>query len=216
MVLEEALLILICNLEFMKKTSFFLLLIVIAFALVSSYYATLNGSGASLFTRMLGMSAFMLLILSLIIGPLNLVWPHIAELIETRRAVGLASFVFVLAHLLLVMMSYFSWDISRLISSPAPIFGTLATLVFIPLAITSSDYALRKLGIWWKRIQRFNYLAFVFVLGHFLIQGKFLGGARGPNEMEWLFLGLAIVAIILQIRGFMIIRGRMQKAKTKS
>jgi sulfoxide reductase heme-binding subunit YedZ len=199
----------------MKKTSFFLLLILIAIAVVSSYYATLDGSGQSLFIRMLGMVAFMLLILTLILGPLNLVWPHIAELIETRRAIGLASFVFVIAHLLLVVMFYFKWDIGNLVATPKAIYGTLATLIFIPLAITSSDFALRKLGLWWKRIQRFNYLAFVFVLGHFVINANMLGGARGTNEMEWLFLGLAIVAILLQIKGFLMVRSRMKKAKSK-
>jgi sulfoxide reductase heme-binding subunit YedZ len=196
----------------MKKTSFLLLLILLAIAIISSYYASLDGTAQSLFIRMLGMAAFMLLSITLILGPLNLIWPHIAELIETRRAVGLATFVFVLAHLSLVSMFYFKWDVVRLLSSTPLIFGTLATLIFIPLALTSSDYALRALGPWWKRIQRFNYLAFVFVLGHYLINGKFLGGPRAPNEMEWLFLGLAIVAIILQIRGFLIIRGRMKKA----
>jgi sulfoxide reductase heme-binding subunit YedZ len=165
---------------------------------------------------MLGLIALMLLSLTLILGPLNLAWPHIAELIETRRAVGLSSFVFVLAHLILVIMLYFNWDVMKILATPKGIFGTLATLIFIPMALTSSDYALGKLGRWWKRIQRFNYLAFVFVLGHFLINGNFLGGSKSPNEMEWLFLGLIIAAILLQIRGFMIVRERMQKAKKQA
>ena len=44
--------------------------------------------------------------------------------------------------------------------------GWLAFAIFIPLAATSMDYAVRKLGIWWKPLQRWTYAAAVLTLLH--------------------------------------------------
>lgn len=44
--------------------------------------------------------------------------------------------------------------------------GWLAFLVFIPLAATSNDWALRKLGTVWKPLQRWTYAAAVLTLLH--------------------------------------------------
>ena len=44
--------------------------------------------------------------------------------------------------------------------------GWLAFAVFIPLAATSMDYAVRRLGKWWKPVQRWTYAAAVLTLLH--------------------------------------------------
>lgn len=44
--------------------------------------------------------------------------------------------------------------------------GWLAFAVFIPLALTSTDYAVRRMGRWWKPLQRWTYAAAVLTLLH--------------------------------------------------
>lgn len=44
--------------------------------------------------------------------------------------------------------------------------GWLAMLIFVPLAATSMDYAVRRLGRWWKPVQRLTYAAAVLTLLH--------------------------------------------------
>jgi len=44
--------------------------------------------------------------------------------------------------------------------------GWLAFAVFIPLAATSMDFAVRKMGIWWKPLQRWTYAAAALTLLH--------------------------------------------------
>jgi len=44
--------------------------------------------------------------------------------------------------------------------------GWAAFAIFIPLAATSMDYAVRKLGLWWKPLQKWTYASAVLVLLH--------------------------------------------------
>ena len=48
--------------------------------------------------------------------------------------------------------------------------GWLAFAIFLPLAATSFDAAVRWLGPRWKTLQRFTYAAAVLVLAHWAVQ----------------------------------------------
>lgn len=49
--------------------------------------------------------------------------------------------------------------------------------MFVPLALTSNDASVRKLGRRWKTLQRFVYLAAVATLAHWLFVSRGVGPA---------------------------------------
>jgi DMSO/TMAO reductase YedYZ heme-binding membrane subunit len=92
----------------------------------------------------------------------------------------------------------------------------LAFLILALMTITSTDWALKKLGFFkWKTIQRLVYIAFALSLAHFLLSTKGLFVAVGNqifvNAAEVALLALAGIVIILQVLGFF----KMRSLKTK-
>lgn len=88
-------------------------------------------------------------------------------MVKNRRYFGVAAFAYAALHTLFYILKLNSFD--RVISELSDFYiwtGWLAFLIFIPLAATSMDYAVRKLGTWWKPLQRWAYAAAVLTLLH--------------------------------------------------
>ncbi|MEW6722613.1 MAG: ferric reductase-like transmembrane domain-containing protein [Candidatus Micrarchaeota archaeon] len=193
----------------MQKSSMMFFLILAALALLGAYYATLEGEQSALLVRFLGAAAFMLLCFSLIIGPLFVFRPkEFAPLVEPRRAVGLSAFVFVLVHGILVTSLYFGWDVQTMLSFQPLLFGTIAALIIVVIATVSNDFALAKLGKWWKRIQQLNYIAFALSLLHFFFVSGLAGGPKPVTAAIYFLLGMGIVTVLMQVAGFLARRSK--------
>ncbi len=84
-------------------------------------------------------------------------WP-----IKLRRMLGLFTFFYASLHLLTYVWldQFFAWgDILRdIIKRPFILVGMLAFLLLVPLAITSNQRMMRKLGRYWKRLHQLVYL----------------------------------------------------------
>jgi sulfoxide reductase heme-binding subunit YedZ len=84
-----------------------------------------------------------------------------------RRYFGVAAFAYAAVHVVAYVMNEASLD---KILAEATQFdlatGWLAFVVFIPLAATSMDLMVRKLGTWWKPLQRWTYAAAILTLLH--------------------------------------------------
>lgn len=84
-----------------------------------------------------------------------------------RRYFGVAAFGYAGIHTAAYVMKEASLD---KILAEATQFdlatGWLAFVIFIPLAATSMDYAVHKLGPWWKPLQRWTYAAAILTLLH--------------------------------------------------
>lgn len=84
-----------------------------------------------------------------------------------RRYFGVAAFAYAILHTLFYVLDKAALDV---IVRELPRFyiwtGWLAFAIFIPLGVTSMDYAVRKLGLWWKPLQRWTYAAAVLTLLH--------------------------------------------------
>ncbi len=110
------------------------------------------------------------LIVSLMITPLMMLfkgarWPR--WLMKRRRYLGVAAFGYALAHTILYLIdegavAFTGGEISKLYIWT----GWLAFLIFVPLAVTSTDGWVRALGTRWKALQRFVYGAAVLTLVH--------------------------------------------------
>ncbi|WP_417809513.1 sulfite oxidase heme-binding subunit YedZ [Thioclava sp.] len=110
------------------------------------------------------------MIVSMMITPLMMLfkgarWPR--WLMKRRRYLGVAAFGYALAHTILYLIdegavAFTGGEISKLYIWT----GWLAFLIFVPLAVTSTDGWVRALGTRWKTLQRFVYGAAVLTLVH--------------------------------------------------
>lgn len=101
--------------------------------------------------------------------------PRLARYWYIRRSLGVMGFVFILFHALSVILVIYSGDLAGLVYSLNPlenpiIFGILAFPIFFVMAITSTDWAVAKLGYaHWKNIHRLVYFGYLSAVFHFLL-----------------------------------------------
>ena len=84
-----------------------------------------------------------------------------------RRYFGVAAFGYAALHTLAYVLA--EGTVDRVLAEATEfdmLTGWLAFFIFIPLAATSMDYAVRRLGTWWKPLQRWTYGAAVLTLLH--------------------------------------------------
>ncbi|SEL63216.1 sulfoxide reductase heme-binding subunit YedZ [Roseovarius azorensis] len=123
--------------------------------------------------RELGEVALQLLIICLSITPLRR-YPGI-NLIRFRRAFGLLVFYYVSLHLLVwlvldVQIMAQIW--ADIIKRPYVTVGFTAFLLMIPLAVTSNNWSVRRLGPGWRRLHRLTYVVAVLGAVHFIWLSK--------------------------------------------
>ncbi len=211
----------------MDKPSFLFLLIMAGTASIFAYEAFwpvfIPSSGFMLppstgFVDALALSAFFILCVSLLIGPVAVLWPKAGvPLLGSRRAVGLAAFVFSLLHAILAIGLLYGFNLGILFGNFSLMAGAAALLVLLGLALTSSDWATHKLGAKrWKFVQYFNYLAFVLSMVHFIGNGQGIPNMNGiPANIHLaatLLLFLGLLTILVQVAGFLARHRRSHEA----
>jgi len=111
-----------------------------------------------------------LLIVTMMITPLAMIFRGkgwTCWLKKNRRYFGVAAFAYAALHTVFYLIDRGS--LSRVLGHIDRIWiwtGWIAFLIFIPLALTSADKWVRELGTWWKPLQRWTYVAALFVLVH--------------------------------------------------
>jgi methionine sulfoxide reductase heme-binding subunit len=123
----------------------------------------------------LGLWALRFLVASLAITPLR----QIAglNLLRYRRALGLLAFYYAVLHLLTYLVLDQGLDIDAIISDILKrlyiTIGMAAFLILVPLAVTSNNPAIKRLGAkLWQRLHRLTYLAAILAVLHFLMSVK--------------------------------------------
>jgi sulfoxide reductase heme-binding subunit YedZ len=105
--------------------------------------------------------AIRMLVLSLAITPIRYLF-NTAVVWQYRRMIGLYAFFYATLHLLVFLMFLLQWrwaDIgTEIVERPFITIGFAAYILMLPLAMTSFNYAQRKLGRNWKRIHRTVYV----------------------------------------------------------
>jgi len=143
----------------------------------------------------LGLVALQLVVAGLAITPLrrNLG----INLLRFRRAVGLLAFTYVGLHLA-VWLFLDVQDAARIgadiLKRPFVTVGFAAFVLMIPLAVTSNDLALRRLGPRWRRLHRLVYPAAVLGAVHFVWL------AKGFQIEPLLYLATILVLLALRVR----------------
>ncbi len=121
-------------------------------------------------TRSLGTWALSFLLITLTVTPLRKLsgWSGI---MRVRRMLGLTAFFYALSHWLsyLWLDQFFDWSeiLKDLVKRPFITFGMATFLLLLPLALTSTDAAMRRLKRNWQRLHRLVYPAAVLAVCHY-------------------------------------------------
>ena len=140
-----------------------------------------------------GYNTLLLLILSLAITPLRKLFPRLSWLIKFRRLLGLFAFFYGTVHLLTYVALYSNFSIPAMLDDIAKrkfiTIGAITWLLLLPLAATSTNWAIRKLGGKnWNRLHKLVYLAAICGIIHYWWQVK--PGVLAPLNMT---ISLAIL-----------------------
>jgi sulfoxide reductase heme-binding subunit YedZ len=137
-------------------------LIPLALLVVGAFAGTLGANPIERITHRTGLTTLILLLCGLAITPLRRL-TGVLWLIQYRRLVGLFAFFYGCLHLLtyLWLDQMFSprsiaHDVAK---RPFITMGTLAWLLLLPLALTSTQKAIRALGKRWMLLHRLVYAA---------------------------------------------------------
>jgi len=120
-----------------------------------------------------GETSARLLIAALMVTPLMLLtkgarW--VRWLQARRRYIGVAAFLYALAHLVFYVIDLADLDVILGEALLTGIWtGWAAFAAMLAMAITSNDAAVRRLRAGWKRLQRLAYPAAVLTLVHWLV-----------------------------------------------
>ncbi|WP_199553312.1 protein-methionine-sulfoxide reductase heme-binding subunit MsrQ [Sandaracinobacteroides hominis] len=146
--------------------------------------------------NLLGLTALRCLLACLAVTPVFKLsgWTPVMSL---RRMLGLWAFAYAVAHLLFYMAMELDFSLTLLLKEVAKrqfiLFGMLALLSMLPLALTSTRAAIKRLGgRAWQRLHRLVYLAGLAAAVHFILRVK------GFQLEPWVYL--VVLVLLLAIR----------------
>jgi len=117
----------------------------------------------------LGLLALQLLIAGLAVTPARRYLR--LNLIRFRRALGLLAFIYVSLHLLVWLVldvGILSQIWADILKRPYITIGMAGFACLVPLAATSNNFSIRKLGATWRKLHRLTYLAAILAGVHFI------------------------------------------------
>lgn len=173
--------------------AFWVLLALPSFAMING---ALSGGDLEGLLHPTGEFAARFMIIAMMLTPLRMLFPKsrtVLWLMRRRRYLGVAAFGYAALHTL-----YYVIDLGSLSAVMAEFTqlgiwtGWVAFVIFVPLAMTSNNASLRRLGRSWKTLQRFVYAAAVATLLHWI----FIHNNVGPALVHFLPLaGLEIYRV---------------------
>jgi len=123
------------------------------------------------------------------------------EFLKRRRALGLYSFLHVSLHVMVFVDLDYGFNLSQVYALVTEklylVVGTIALLILIPLAVTSFDYFIHRMGRNWKRLHWLIYPAAILSLLHYaLAQKGDLFTLRG-NILKPFLLGILLILLFI-------------------
>ena len=122
-----------------------------------------------------GKTALNLLMITLMSTPLRVISGNILWQ-KPRRMLGLFAFAYALLHFVIYAVLELELDVNdlgrELTRRPFIIVGTIALLALLPLAATSTDRMMRRLGKRWQRLHSLIYPITILAIWHYYWQVK--------------------------------------------
>lgn len=191
-------------------------------------FAAIHGEWSPMhrWNRALADASLVLVALSMGLGPLARLLRPAVLVLPYRRESGIYGCLLALAHAGIILVGWVEWDLMRLFGfewHPEPLsyvmfqhgfglanaIGIAALLLAILLATTSSDAAMRRLGVsgwkflqmgvlplWWLSVAHVAYFLFM----HFL---SFHRATPEPNPLQYWFVGLVVLVLGLRLAAYL-------------
>lgn len=157
--------------------------------------------------HMTGEFALRFLILTLLVTPLKQAfnWKWIGAF---RRPLGLAAFTYALAHfqayLILEAQYEFGYFLDDIVERKYIVAGSVAFLLMVPLALTSNNFSVSKLGgKTWKKLHFLVFPLTLAAIAHLYLQ------TRGDKTVPLVYLGVVLALFAWRI-GYKIVTKRRQ------
>ena len=181
------------------KSALFLVCLIPAFLLWRGFELdTLGANPIETVTRSLGEWTLRFLLITLTVTPLRK-YTGWHWFIRLRRMLGLFTFAYGLSHLLTYVWldQFFDWEAiaKDIIKRPFITVGFAALMLMLPLAVTSSNFAIRKLGgRRWQSLHRSIYPIAILGCVHFWWLVK--------KDVTWPLVYAVITVALLGIRAW--------------
>lgn len=164
----------------------------------------LGANPAATALNQLGLVGLVLLVASLACTPLRILFGWKAPL-QARRMLGLLGFAYLLLHAL----AYAVLDkalvvrdiLEDIVERPFILAGFTALLLLVPLAVTSTPRAMKRLGRSWHRLHRLVYVIVPLGVVHFAMKMK--------SDITQPAIYGAVVAALLAVRVLASVRARL-------
>ena len=157
--------------KFTKPVLFMLCLVPLSSLIWRAFYGDLGANPIETITRGTGDWTLRFLLITLSISPLRQ-WFGLSGLLRFRRLFGLYVFFYACCHFSIWLIFDHAFDfadmIEDIVERPYITVGFSALMLLIPLAITSNNAMLKKLGKSWKKLHQLTYLVVTLGVLHFL------------------------------------------------
>lgn len=144
-----------------------------------------------------GDTAVTLLLLSLAVTPLNILfgWKQILPL---RKPLGLYAFLYVVVHFLIFTWLDYGLNVALIVDEVVnkrfALVGFTAFLLLIPLAATSTKWAMKKLGKNWKRLHQTVYFIGILAIIHYL------WAVKTVTTKPFVFTIILVLLLVIRIK----------------
>ena len=147
-----------------------------------------------------GLTALWMLAITLAISPVRKLSPHLAWLIKFRRLIGLFVFFYATLHMLTWVALYNNFSIQSMLDDVTKrrfiMMGVATWTLLLPLALTSTNWAIRKLGGKnWNRLHMLIYPAAICAMIHYWWKVK--TGVLSPAPFTVVLLVLLLARPII-------------------
>lgn len=152
-----------------------------------------------------GLLSISLLGLTLAIGPLSRIFPALDFLKAHRKVWGILSFLIAFAHVSLVLVYFYKFNILKFIDTSNPKYGgilsgLLALGILSLVTLTSAKKVLENLSPkTWKAIQTTSYLALAFAFLHFFLMEQVDGNLVIKRLMGQITFWFSLAVLTLRI-----------------
>jgi sulfoxide reductase heme-binding subunit YedZ len=157
--------------KYTKSMLFVLCLVPLASLVWRGFYGDLGANPIETITRSTGDWTLRFLLITLSVSPLRQ-WFGLSALLRFRRMLGLYVFFYACCHFSIWFIFDHALDftdmIEDIVERPYITVGFSALVLLTPLAATSNNAMLKKLGRRWKTLHQLSYLIVMLGVLHFL------------------------------------------------
>jgi DMSO/TMAO reductase YedYZ heme-binding membrane subunit len=169
----------------------------------------LGADPANYLIRTTGLLAILFLIFSLAVTPLRRITGQNYYSLF-RRMLGLYGFFYAACHLLIFVFVYKGGSVSGVIEEtvtrPFILYGMIAFLLLVPLALTSTVASIKRLGAKrWKRLHKLVYVSVSLGAIHYCLSYKTL------NQQPLVFAGMVAGLLLIRVAFAVIDRVRASR-----